>query len=337
VPRFGPVYDAHMHVEVEDPEQVLRYLDTCAIEKAVVLNGGWSRDSPNLEHERSERIGYELLERYPTRFAVFSTVDFSHMDEPDFVSGAVAHFEQTVLRGASGLKLLLGKPDSHWMALDDPRVGALYDKAAEMRVPVTVHVGDPAAFWERNSPDSFWYGVLRKCPHWDYRGKPVPSREQLFEEQRRMLDKHPDTVFICAHMGGRAESLGNLGDLLDRYANLYVDTTAYEPLMGQDPQESRAFLVKYQDRVLFGTDNCPGSPVDALSSAQDLRIAVLRMRTRRLFYETDSEQVNLDGFWLRRPGYTIKGVNLPAAVISKIYRENACRLIPRLGSYLKES
>ena len=317
-----------MHVEVEDPELVLRYLDICAIEKAVVLNGGWGRESPNLEHERSESIGYALLERYPARFVVFSTVDFSRMHESDFAARAVGHFEETVHRGASGLKLLLGKPDRHWMALDDPRVGALYDKAAELGVPVTVHVGDPAAFWEENRPDSFWYGVLRKCPQWDYRGKPVPSREQLFEEQRSMLEKHPDTIFICAHMGGHAENLGYLGELLDRHPNLYVDTTAYEPLMGQNPQESRAFLVKYQDRVLLGTDNCPGSSVDASSWSQDLRIAVLRMRTRRLFYETDSEQVNLDGFWLRRPGYTIRGVNLPSAAIAKIYRENECRVIP---------
>ena len=182
--------------------------------------------------------------------------------------------------------------------------------------------------WEENRPDSFWYGVLKKCPHWDYRGRPVPSREQLFEEQRRMLEKHPDTVFICAHMGGHAENLGYLGELLDRHPNLYVDTTAYEPLMGQEPEESRAFLVRYQDRVLLGTDNCPGSSVDASSSSKDLRIAVLRMRTRRLFYESDSEQVSLDDFWLRRPGYTIRGVNLPSAAIGKIYRENACRVIP---------
>jgi len=322
-----PIYDVHMHVDVaiENLESVIRCLDACGIAKAVVMNRGYGKDRPNTEYQASERIGFELLEKYPDRIAVFSTVDFSAMDEPGFTDHAVMHFEETIKRGASGLKLWLGKPDHHWMALDDPRVGALYEKAAELGVPVTIHIGDPEDYWKPSvSPDSFWYGVLKENPHWLYWGKDIPSREVLFEEQRRMLEKYPSTTFICPHMGGHAENLDYLGELLDEYPNLYVDTTAYEPVMGQEPDSARTFLIKYQDRIMFGTDN-------GWTSRHDLKMLTKRMRARRLFYETDIEQTNLDDFWPRRPGYTIRGVKLPGEVIRKIYYQNAAHLIPALA------
>lgn len=319
-----PIYDAHMHMAVEDPALITRYLDACGVAKAVVLNLGYGKDRPNKEYEMGERVGFELLERYPDRVAVFCTVDFSLMDEPDFAERAAVHLEESVKRGVSGLKLWLGKPIAHWMPLNDPRMSIIYEKAAELGVPVTIHVGDPSAFWEPLTPDNFWYEVLKRHPDWSYCGKPVPSRAVLLEEQRRMLEAHPRTIFISAHLGGSAEDLQYLGRLLDEYPNLYVDTTACEPWLGQDPDRSRSFLLMYQDRILFGTDN------QVNSSSDDFRTAIERMRVRRLFYETDIEQVDLD-CWRRRPGYTIRGVNLPPAALHKIYHENAARLIPALA------
>ena len=314
------VYDAHMHVVSQDPDDALRILDACGIARAAIMNKGYGRERPNTEHGTWERVGFAILERYPDRFAVFATVDFSTMDELDFASRAAAHFEKVVERGVSGLKLWLGKPDHHWMALHDRRVGAVYEKAAELDVPVLIHVGDPKEFWEKEiKPDSFWYQVLQDNPQWSFYGQLVPSREVLFEEQRKMLELYPETTFICPHVGGHARELGYLGQLLDEYPNLYVDTTAYEPVLGQDPEHARPFLIKYQDRVMFGTDNG--------WVAHSLETLVRRTRAKRLFYETDIEQRDLDDVLPRRPGYTMRGVELPPAVLRKIYHENAARLI----------
>ena len=315
------MYDAHMHVSSDDPAEVLQILDACGITRAAIMNKGYGRERPNEEHTRWERVGFAILERYPDRFAVFSTVDFSRMDEPDFGRRAAARFEEAVRRGGSGLKLWLGKPDHHWMALHDPRIGAVYEKAAELHVPVLIHVGDPAEYWEREiKPDSFWYEILQANPQWSFYGKPVPSRETLFEEQRQMLEMYPETTFICPHMAGHARNLEYLGQLLDAYPNLIIDTTAYEPVLGQDPEHARPFFIQYQDRILFGTDN---GWVET-----ELEILVQRMRAKRLFYESDVEQGDLDGCMPRKPGYTMRGVNLPPGVLDKIYRENAARVIP---------
>ena len=119
------MYDAHMHVCSSDPADALHILDACGIARAAIMNKGYGRELPNEEHARWERVGFAILERYPDRFAVFATVDFGTMDEPDFGRRAAARFEEAVRRGAAGLKLWLGKPDHHWMALHDPRIGAV--------------------------------------------------------------------------------------------------------------------------------------------------------------------------------------------------------------------
>lgn len=316
------IYDSHMHVYSNDPKEALRILEICGIEKAVIMNKGYGKDRPNREHRMWEETGFKILKEYPGRFAVFSTLDFSNMDDPDFASHAASHFEETISRGASGLKLWLGKPDHHWMSLHDPRVGAVYEKAAELAVPVLIHIGDPKEYWEEITSESFWYAILHDNPQWSFRGKSVAGREQLFEEQLIMLERYPNTTFICPHMGGHAENLGYLGELLDRFPNLYVDTAAYEPLLGQDPETSRGFFMKYQDRIMVGTDNG--------WKDEGMEIFKKRMQAVRIFYETAEEQSNLDGFLPRRPGYKMRGIHLPAEVLYKIYQENVARLVPSL-------
>jgi hypothetical protein len=123
-------------------------------------------------------------------------------------------------------------------------------------------------------------------------------------------------------MGGHADNLEYLGKLLDHFANLYVDTTAYESVLGQDPDNTRAFFMKYQDRIMVGTDNG--------WKDEGMEIFKRRMQTVRLFYETDEEQTDLEEFLPRRPGYTIRGINLPREVLDKIYRKNVTRLVPSL-------
>ncbi len=317
------IFDAHMHIYSYNPENALGILDACNIAKGVIMNKGYDREQPNLSHAAWEEAGFRILEKYPDRFAIFSTVDFSGMDEEDFASRAANDFEASVRRGVSGLKLWLGKPDHHWMALHDPRIGAVYIRAADLGVPVLIHVGDPEEYWQGVTPSSFWYAVLKDNPQWSFQGQDVASREQLFEEQVNMLELYPETTFICPHMGGHAENLDYLGELLDRFSNLYVDTAAYEPLLGQTPETTRAFFIKYQDRILVGTDNGWND--------EGLAVFKQRMNALRRFYETRDEQTNLDNFLPRRPGYSMVGIGLPQTVLSKIYRLNITRLVPSLS------
>jgi predicted TIM-barrel fold metal-dependent hydrolase len=204
----------------------------------------------------------------------------------------------------------------------------VYEKAAELRVPVLIHIGDPADSWKAEvTPDSLWYEILSQFRQWSYDGRPVPTRKESFQEQRSVLRRYPQTTFICLHVGDHAEDLEYLGALFEEHPNLHADTTAHEPVLGQAPDSARAFITKFQDRIVFGTDN--GSVPLALETLAK------RTRTKRLFYERDLEQGDLDDYLApspRKPGYVLRGINLAPSVLHKIYRENAARLIIGLAS-----
>ena len=108
-----------------------------------------------------------------------------------------------------------------------------------------------------------------------------------------------------------------MGEWLDKYPNMYVDIDARISELGRQPYTARRFFLKYQDRILFGTDTTP-------------RREAFRIYYR--FLETDDEYFDcaashhLQGFW------KIYGVFLPPEVLEKVYRKNAERVLYGLKS-----
>lgn len=136
--------------------------------------------------------------------------------------------------------------------------------------------------------------------------------KETLAQRNRVIAKHPETTFICAHFANNPEDIETVGQWLDRYPNMYVDIDARISELGRQPYSIRRFLIKYQDRVLFGTDTRP-------------RRDSFRMYYR--FLETDDEYFDpagghhVQGFWM------IYGVFLPRVVLAKIYHRNAERLL----------
>ena len=125
-----------------------------------------------------------------------------------------------------------------------------------------------------------------------------------------LVERHPETTFITAHVGCYAENLKFVGEMLDEHPNVYTDFSARIGYLGRQPYSTREFLIKYQDRVLFGTDNTPS-------------VEVYRRYYR--FLETKDEYFPASS---RPRAPRIYGVYLPAEVLEKIYQKNAERLIP---------
>jgi predicted TIM-barrel fold metal-dependent hydrolase len=155
---------------------------------------------------------------------------------------------------------------------------------------------------------------LQEFPEWSFAdGSRFPTRAQLFAERNRVLARHPDVTFVGAHMGSSSEDLDQLGTWLDRYPNFHVDLAASINELGRQPYKARRFLIRYHDRVLFGTD---------LKSAKTPGYEVYAR-----FLETEDEYFGTEpandrqGFWM------IYGMYLPRPVLQKIYRDNARRLL----------
>jgi predicted TIM-barrel fold metal-dependent hydrolase len=90
-----------------------------------------------------------------------------------------------------------------------------------------------------------------------------------------------------------------------------------EYLMLASPEKVRAFLIKYQDRVLYGTDLDLLATADVNEALKDWQSTYARDWR---FLATDETLV--------QDGRKVQGLKLPEPVLRKIYRENARRWIP---------
>ena len=205
--------------------------------------------------------------------------------------------------------------------MDDPRLDAVYDKAAELGIPVALHSSDPEEFFQPPNRFNWWLGHIDPAKtraddrgYWHIIGQ-VPSRETLHRERENVLRKHPNTTFILVHMGWLSRQLPLLADILERYPRVQLDLSAAVGELARSPAESAAFLNHYAGRVLFGSDMGLGPA--------SLERGIGHVTTYFRLLETDAMQPAE----APRRGWNVSGLKLPAPTLKKIYYENAAKLL----------
>lgn len=309
-----PAIDAHNHFSDDmDVHRVVANMDSCNVRTYIDLSGG--------SGDRLKRRLELLKDNHPDRFAVFYVPDFKRVNEPDFAENVARELEEAVRAGAQGLKiykelgLSVRAANGKLLAVDDERLDPMWQAAGELGVPVMIHVADPFAFFEPLDETNERYVQLMLHPDWHFYGKDYPPLRQLLAQRDRLLERHPKTIFIGAHIGSESEDLARAGEVLDRYPNYYVDISARQAELGRKPRNTRQFFLKYQDRILFGTD------------AHD-HPEMYRSYFR--FLETDDEC--FEYYMYPRHGFFhIYGIDLPDEVMWKIYVANAAKVIPGLS------
>lgn len=302
------VIDIHNHLRrLENLKEYLEQMDLAGVKKVVSLDG-LSRDNFYKEHLRAvEKVS-------PERMVVFFSPDFSRIEEPDFGRKEAARLEQAVREGCRGLKIFkslgLGVRDStgELIKVDDPRIDPIWAKCGELGIPVMIHVSDPKAFFTPLDEHNERYDELGAHPDWSFYGEEWPSKEEIIAARNRVFARHPNTIFIGAHMGTLPEELHVVANWLDVYPNVYVDIDARISELGRQPRTARKFLIEYQDRVMFGTDTPPS-------------LEAYKIYYR--FLETDDEYFDPSGGHHLQGRWMIYGVYLPDEVLKKIYHGNA--------------
>lgn len=305
-----PFVDVHLHLNGTMPraqlDQLVRDMDALNLAVGVNLSGG---TGPRLAQQ------VEAFEAaYPGRFVVFANVDFNDIDNPEFGALAAARLEADVRAGARGLKIF--KSLGLWITdaadrrvpVDDPRLDPIWAKAGELGIPVLIHSGDPAEFWQEVDARNERWLELRVRP--GRRQSGPPSFEQVLGEQLNMFRRHPETTFIAAHLAWLGHDLGRLGRTLDEIPNMNVGLGAviYEP--GRQPRFAREFFIRYQDRILMGKDSW--APDEYPTYFRVLETADEYFPYYRRYH----------AFW------RMYGLDLPDEVLRKVYFENALRIIP---------
>ncbi len=313
--RF-PVIDVHNHVndarsagrEHMPPGEVLKIMDDCNIQKIVILTGGWG--------EALQHVVDEMVKPYPGRFMVFTQIDWSKIDDPNFSQLMVRQLDDAVARGARGLKILkeLGlevrDKSGKLVAVDDPRLDPVWEECGRLGVPVAIHVTDPVAFFRPLDATNERWEELIHNPDWHFYGPQFPTKEAILDARNRMFAKHPRTTFIALHVGNYPENLDYVSEVLDKHPNMVVEFGAREAELGRQPRRALNFFNRYQDRILFGTDMTPSEEL---------------YRNYFRWLETDDEYFDYyaypeQGLW------KIYGLYLPDPVLEKVYHQNAERI-----------
>jgi len=333
-----PRIDVHVHVALGAALRAARLLDGYGIVHAVNLSGpppAFGLDDFVVDGE----IAYKHL-------SVFTNLDWSYCEHPGYGLRFAADLARAKSLGALGLKIPKGLglafkgPDGKLLAVDDPGLDPVFAKAGELGMPVAIHVGDPQAFWQEPSEHNERREELEAHPEWSFfaahkRGE-LPSWQALFDAFVRRIARHPKTVFIGVHFGNAPENPELVAHLLDTYPNLVIDTAARLPAIGRhdemhSAEKLRAFFLKYQDRILFGTDTGVGrDPADLMfgSTGREPPTSIDADRfygaSWRYFETADTDipsPTPIQGRW------NIEGIDLPRSVLEKIYYKNAQRLL----------
>jgi len=322
-----PVIDVHTHTndargigDRVDPKEMVARMDRLNVKTVVILTGGWGNDL--------QKIVDTMVKPYPGRFTVMTQIDWSKIDDPNFSQLMVKQVDDSVRRGARGLKILkelgLGVRDASGklIPVDDPRLDPVWEECGRLGIPVFIHVADPEAFFHPIDANNERYEELIEHPDWSFYGPQFPGIQELMAQRDRMFAKHPHTTFAALHFGSWPENLDFVEQTLEKFPNVMIETGAREGELGRQPRRVRRLFLKYPDRIMFGTDE---------GASEEMYHNYFR------WLETEDEyfpyaQYPAQGRWM------IYGLGLPDEVLEKVYHGNAERLFGQFkGAALAET
>lgn len=308
------VIDMHSHAFREDVEQIrawAKILDDNHVDRVVI--------NTYAHGDEFDRL-YDLYKGVSDKFEMWCGFNYDDFGTPKFAATAMADLERCVAKGAKGVGELgdkgfgesycTKKPTAH---INDPSFDPILEKCAELGLPINFHAGDP--IWMYLPVDEHNDG-LPNAGQWAI-NPDQPGILNLYEVVETLIDavaRHPKTIFIGAHFLNISHDYELLSQYLDKYPNLYVDNSARHYETCVTPRATKAFYEKYQDRILFGTDDY---------ASQEMYSLVWRILETEdeHFYAMKAE--SLTGYY----HWPLFGLGLSDAVLHKIYHDNAVRVM----------
>jgi predicted TIM-barrel fold metal-dependent hydrolase len=255
-----------------------------------------------------------------------TTFDPFQFNSAHFAADTVQQLDRDSRNGAVAVKIWknigmeLQTPDGKFVMPDDPAFSPIYAAIAAHHMTLIAHVAEPNSCWEPPNPSSPDYSYYQEHPEWYMYGKTgFPSKQQILAARDHLLVENPNLHVVGAHLGSMEVDVDEIAKRFDRYPNFAVDTAARVAYLAFQPRDKvRAFLIKYQDRVLYGTDLEYGrnSSSDHLQEWESTYLRDWR------FFSTN-ETVEFEG-------RKFQGLQLPNDVLRKLYHENAAHWIPAL-------
>ncbi|MCH8033057.1 MAG: amidohydrolase family protein [Bacteroidetes bacterium] len=329
-----PFIDVHNHqwnMSKENLEEVINDMDKLNMVVMVNLSGrGFTRveTEPGKFEYRLKDSEFlkesikNVSELKQGRFIIFTNMDFYDFGEEGWIERTLKELEDDVKSGANGLKiyknlgLTLKDANDERVAVDDSRLEPVWEKCGELGIPVLIHTGEPFQFWQPKDKNNERWLELKQKPN-RYRDPEIfPAWEQIMVEQHNVFKKHPNTIFINAHLGWLGNDLTKLGKLMDELPNMYTEIGAVLAELGRQPRFAREWFIRYQDRIMFGKDSW---------NPEEYYV---------YFRVLETEDEYFDYYRKRHAFWKMYGLDLPDDVLKKIYYKNALRIIPGIDKTL---
>jgi predicted TIM-barrel fold metal-dependent hydrolase len=276
----------------------------------------------------------------PKRFhfaTAFSMVGFG---EPGWTERTNAAIDAAVAKGAVAVKvwknigMVVKDKDGKHIFLDDPRFDGVMAHIQKLGIPLIAHQGEPLNCWlplDQMTTDNDRSYFREHPQYYMYLHPEEPGYEMLMAARDRFVAFHPKLSFVGAHMASLEWSVDRLAVFLDRFPNANVDIAArmtqIQYQSNQDRKKVRDFFIKYQDRLMYGTDIADNPPNPANASEDP--------PTTSTAFEADVDRTwRSDWRYLATPltqhvedlKADVKGIELPRSVIDKLYYKNAERI-----------
>lgn len=274
-----------------------------------------------------------LKSHYPNRVFVFGGLDVSvYFREPQRVGAVFADTIDLLMNlGCDGIKMIEAKPQMRKMlpipAFNSEVFTPYWEKMAQTQFPLLMHVNDPEEFWdEQKAPKwAFERG-------WFYGDGSFIDNEKQYSEILDVLKKNPTLKVIFAHFFFMSAQLERLAEILDAYPNVSVDLTPGIEMytnFSRNVDKTREFFIKYQDRILFGTDIGAKALLVNLDEGIQFEESRGRVMVVRSFLESDTEfqLPDKNGFLFGSGEPAFHGIGLPKEVLQKIYSSNFTRMV----------
>jgi hypothetical protein len=317
--------DAHVHIYKDDPalNALIQRLNLRAVDICVIDD----RDPSfkELEPQRTDVLKVRQSTKGRVAFCTtFSPYDF---EEPGFSSRAIRQLNQDFLDGAVAVKIYkvmgmeMKSKAGKYVMPDDPAFAPIYQDIAAHNRTVIAHLAEPNSCWEAPNPASPDYEYYKDHPEeYAYAHPEWPSKEAILAARDHLMAENPKLRVVGAHLGSMESDVDQMAQRFDRYPNFAVDMAARIPYFMLQPRDKvRAFLIKYQDRLLYGTD-LSVMPEDA---TENILEQFNRTYERDWKFFATSQTVEYKG-------HTYQGLNLPRPVLRNLFHANALHWFPGL-------
>lgn len=338
-------FNSHVHLYSEDTTYIDQAIDSNFKLLIFLSSSPGTTSRISVPDQETRILGH--IENHPDDLFYATTIlDPYSFNEPDFVESTIEHLRQSFEKGAIAVKIRksigmeVKKPNGEFVTIDDPKFDPIIDFIAENDKTLIGHIGEPKNCWL--PLDEMTVGGDRQyySEHPQYHMYLHPeylSHEEHIQKVENMLRKHPDVRYVGAHLASLEYDVDELAKRLDMFPNMAVDMAErishFQYQAADDWEKVRNFMIKYQDRLIYATDDGDYGPKPHFGA----ELTDQTQRTKEQIRE--AMDVNYRRHWKfftaegpmtapKLPEKEFNALMLPKEVVDKIYMKNAEKWFP---------